>query len=101
MGTDKTGAEYRLSPAAQDDLDQIFEYTLHRWGLGQAIRYTRQLQIACAESALAPLRAQDCSHIRHGYRRQPAERHFIYFSVLLKNVFLMTRRRGRRPSACA
>jgi plasmid stabilization system protein ParE len=28
-------AEYRLSPAAQSDLQQIFDYTLREWGLEQ------------------------------------------------------------------
>ncbi|HTY50109.1 MAG TPA: type II toxin-antitoxin system RelE/ParE family toxin, partial [Steroidobacteraceae bacterium] len=60
--------EYRLSPAAQDDLDGIFDYTVKEWGLTQAVRYTQAIETACAASAEAPLQGQDCGHIRPGYR---------------------------------
>jgi len=74
-------AEFRLSPAAQGDLDGIFDYTVQPWGLEQAVRYTLALENACAALAEAPARAQDCSHIRPGYRRGAIGRHFIYFRI--------------------
>ena len=37
---------YLLSPAAQADLDQIWDYTYHRWDPGQADEYLRELQRA-------------------------------------------------------
>ncbi len=74
-------AEYRLSPAAANDLDDIFHYTLQQWGLEQAIRYTQAMEKACAELAETPTRAPDCSHIRPGYRRGVADRHIIYFRI--------------------
>ena len=72
-------AEYRLSPAAQRDLEGLFDYTAARWGLAQATRYTDAIEAACAEMAEAPFQGQDCSHIRSGYRRRGAEHHMIYF----------------------
>jgi toxin ParE1/3/4 len=74
-------AEFRLSPAAQRDLDGVFDYTVAQWGLVQALRYTDLIEAACAELAEAPLQAQDCSHIRPGYRRRGVEQHVIYFQV--------------------
>ena len=32
-------AEYRLSPAAERDLEEIWKYTRKEWGLEQAERY--------------------------------------------------------------
>lgn len=72
-------AEYRLSPAAQGDLDGIFDYTVREWGLAQAVRYMQELDATCAAMAEAPLQGQDCSHIRPGYRRRAAAHHFIYY----------------------
>ncbi|MFT3905683.1 MAG: type II toxin-antitoxin system RelE/ParE family toxin [Steroidobacteraceae bacterium] len=72
-------AEYRLSPAAQDDLDGIFDYTVREWGLAQAVRYTRLLEDICAAVAQAPSQGQECGHIRPGYRRHAVEHHFIYY----------------------
>ncbi len=72
-------AEYRLSPSAQADLESIFDYTAKEWGLEQALRYTDWIEAACATLAEAPMLAQDCGHIRPGYRRRGVEQHMIYF----------------------
>lgn len=72
-------AEYRLSPKAQRDLDDIFDYTVERWGLRQAIRYTDLIEAACTRLAETPLASQDCAMIRPGYRRKNVEQHAIYF----------------------
>ncbi|QJU57796.1 type II toxin-antitoxin system RelE/ParE family toxin [Sphingomonas sp. AP4-R1] len=72
-------ADYRLSPRAQRDLEAVFDYTAHHWGLAQAMRYTDLIEAACADLAEAPQHAQDCSHIRPGYRRRGIGQHVIYF----------------------
>jgi toxin ParE1/3/4 len=41
-------AEYRLSLAAQRDLDRIFDDTVIEWGLAQAADYTDLIEQACA-----------------------------------------------------
>lgn len=74
-------AEFRLSPAAQSDMDGIFDYTVRQWGMEQAVRYTQAVENACTALAKAPVQAPDCSHIRPGYRRGTVGRHFIYFRV--------------------
>jgi toxin ParE1/3/4 len=74
-------AEYRLSPAAQGDLDGIFDYTATEWGLKQAVRYTELLEATCADLAGAPSQGQDCGLIRPGYRRRAVEHHFIYYRI--------------------
>ena len=72
-------AEYRLSPAAQRDLDGIFDHTVKRWGLPQALRYIDLIEAACGALAETPLQSQDCAIIRPGYRRRGIGRHAIYF----------------------
>jgi toxin ParE1/3/4 len=74
-------AEYRFSPKAQRDLEEIFDYTVARWGLPQAMRYADRIEAACANLAETPLQAQDCAHIRPGYRRRSVEQHVIYFRL--------------------
>jgi toxin ParE1/3/4 len=71
-------AEYRLSPAAQRDLENIFDYTVAEWGLPQAIRYIEQIEGACLALAESPNIAVACEHIRAGYRRRTVQRHVIY-----------------------
>jgi len=72
-------AEYRLSPAAQRDLDGVFDYSVAEWGLAQAMRYIDLIEAACADLAEAPQRAQGCGAIRPDYRRRSVEQHVIYF----------------------
>lgn len=74
-------AEYRLSPLAQRDLEELFDHTLARWGEAQALRYTDLIADACAALAAAPYQAPDCAHIRPGYRRRGVEQHMIYFRI--------------------
>ena len=73
--------EYRLSPAAEIDLEHIWTYTAERWGIDQADRYTDHLTTAFAELAQLPKSAPACDHIRPGYRRRNIERHVIYFRI--------------------
>lgn len=74
-------AEYRLTPAAERDLESIWTYTAGQWGVEQAHRYIDALTQAFASLANAPKSAPSCDHIRPGYRRWQMERHMIYFRV--------------------
>ena len=74
-------AEFRLSPAAQADLDGIFDYSARQWGVAQAVQYVDDLQRVCAELAETPTQAFDFGHIRPGYRRGMAGSHSIYFRI--------------------
>ncbi len=73
--------EYRLTPAAERDLENIWLYTRQQWGEELADRYTAILANAFAELAQAPKTVPSCDHIRRGYRRRSVERHMIYFRV--------------------
>lgn len=74
-------AEYRLTPAAERDLELIWEYTARQWGIEQADRYIDFLIAAFAKLADSPKTAPSCEHIRPDYRRWGVERHMIYFRV--------------------
>ena len=74
-------AEYRLTPAAERDLESIWTYTVRQWGVEQADRYIDFLTAAFVELANAPKTAPSCDHVRSGYRRWGVERHMIYFRV--------------------
>ena len=74
-------AEYRLSPAAERDLEGIWTYTVQQWGVEQAIRYTDLLTAAFAALAQSPKAAPTCDYIRPDYRRRSVEHHMIYFRI--------------------
>lgn len=74
-------AEYRLTPAAERDLESIWTYTAGQWGVEQADRYIDVLTSAFSELADSPRTGPSCEHIRPGYRRWRVEQHMIYFRV--------------------
>jgi toxin ParE1/3/4 len=74
-------AEYRLTPAAQQDLDDIFEHSVAEWGLPVALRYSEDLEAAFDMLANALQRGRSCETIRPGYRRLGVGTHMIYFKA--------------------
>ncbi len=82
-------AEYRLTPAAEEDLEAIWEYTCQEWSMDQADRYIEQMTTVFAELAQSPKIAQACEHIRAGYRRYGVERHVIYFRIATDGIAIV------------
>ncbi len=74
-------AEFRLTPAAERDLEIIWTYTVQQWGLQQANRYIDFLNAAFEALSHSPNTAPECDHIRLGYRRRKVERHLIYLRI--------------------
>ncbi|MDY6076974.1 type II toxin-antitoxin system RelE/ParE family toxin [Mobiluncus sp.] len=72
---------YRLKPAAQKDLSDIWDYTQANWGVEQAEKYTRDIQRAIETLADNPLRGPERPDIAADYRSIPAGKHAIFFRV--------------------
>jgi toxin ParE1/3/4 len=70
---------YVLSPSAQADLSEIWEYSAARWGDGQAEVYLRQIQAAIETIAADPRRGRRCDDIRAGYSKYAAGSHVVFY----------------------
>jgi toxin ParE1/3/4 len=73
---------YVLSPRAQADLDEIWNYTTERWDEDQADRYIFDIREAIETIARDPRRGRACDYIRSGYRKYPAGSHMLFFRVI-------------------
>ena len=82
-------AEYRLTPAAERDLEAIWTYTLDRWSVQQADRYIDTLVAVFQALSQSPKTAPACDHIRQGYRRRSVERHMIYFQTTQYGILVV------------
>ncbi|VVO58860.1 type II toxin-antitoxin system RelE/ParE family toxin [Pseudomonas fluorescens] len=82
-------AEYRLTPAAEGDLEAIWSYTARQWSPDQANRYIEIIIAAFAQLAERPKTAPACDAIRPGYRRCNVERHIIYFRITAYGVAII------------
>ncbi|MEM0515603.1 type II toxin-antitoxin system RelE/ParE family toxin [Pseudoalteromonas sp. YIC-827] len=74
-------AKYRLSSAADQDFEQLFEYGIDNFGLAQAKSYIDGLIIQLQSIAQNPLHYQAVEHVRQGYRRSVYGKHTIYYVV--------------------
>ncbi|MBH0131220.1 type II toxin-antitoxin system RelE/ParE family toxin [Salinibacterium sp. NK8237] len=71
---------YRLSPAAQQDLSAIWDYTQERWDATQAEIYIFEMRAVIERIAADPQRGRTCSDIREGYRRYSIGSHLIFYT---------------------
>ena len=74
-------SRYLLSPAAQADLEEIWDYTAERWDVDQAEEYLRGLQHAIERAAANPRVGRSCDEIRPGYRKLAAGSHTLYYRL--------------------
>lgn len=77
---------YVLSPRAQADIDEIWEYSADRWDINQANRYIAQIRKAVEAIASDPRRGRSCDEIRQGYRRFSAGSHVLFFRIVADQV---------------
>ena len=81
---------YILSPAAESDVNDIWDYTLENWGVAQAASYVGDIRDACA----ALSRGQKVSRpvtIREGYQKALIGSHIIYFRLVNDNSIVVVR----------
>ncbi|MFC9363759.1 type II toxin-antitoxin system RelE/ParE family toxin [Rhodococcus sp. NPDC057014] len=74
-------SRFLLSPAAQADLEDIWDYTADRWDVDQAEEYLRELQRGIERAAANPLVGRPCDEIRTGYRTLAVGAHMLFYRV--------------------
>ncbi len=76
-------SNYALSPLAQADLSDIWDYSYSQWGTGLADAYVLAIHEACEGLATAMANSrpagQSADHIRTGYRKQIVGSHLVFF----------------------
>lgn len=72
-------SSYRLTPAARQDLSEIWDYTAERWDESQAGRYLTELRAAAERIAEDPRRGRACDEVRPGYRRYAIGSHVLFY----------------------
>jgi toxin ParE1/3/4 len=79
---------YLLSPRAQTDLDEIWDYTASRWGFDQAESYTRDLWNRIERIAKTPELGQECSNVRAALQNR------LWLARTLLPTYIQRRRRS-------
>jgi toxin ParE1/3/4 len=72
---------YILSPAAQADLGDIWDYSARSWGAEQADRYVLGIRDACEALANGSRQGRPIDDIRPGYRKLAVASHFLFYRI--------------------
>lgn len=80
---------YRLSPAAQRDMAEIWLYSAQNWGADRADDYIRALNEAMVSIAKDPLIGASCEDIRPGYRKRLSGSHAIFYRQVSNDILIM------------
>lgn len=68
-----------VSPAAELDLDDIWDYSVENWGARQAERYIRLIQDTIIGLVQGTQPSRSASHVRAGYRSLLVGAHVVFF----------------------
>lgn len=74
-------SQYVLSPAAQADLEDIWDFGEAQWGADRAELYLRALQHGAETVAADPRRGRSCDDIRPGYFRFSVGSHILFYRL--------------------
>jgi toxin ParE1/3/4 len=78
-----------VSPRAQADIDDIWEYTVGRWGTRQAETYLRLIKEAVEAVATDPRAGRTCDDVRPGYRKYLVGSHVLFYRVTATAVVVV------------
>jgi toxin ParE1/3/4 len=70
---------FRFSRRAEVDLLTIGDYSLHKWGKAQTVRYIGELEVCCQTLADNPALGRLCDHVRPGLHRHEHGRHVVFY----------------------
>jgi toxin ParE1/3/4 len=79
-------AQFRLTPRAAADLDEIADYTMEEWEAAQMGDYLRSLNQRFEWLAQNPLAGRERNDVHPGYRSFPEGSHVIFYIVSDENV---------------
>lgn len=86
---------YRLSQAADQDIEAIFDYTQAEYGLQQAIQYTSSFSKIFDELVTSPELGRNRPEIRIGLRSIAHQEHVIFYRIMKDHIRIVRVLYGR------
>jgi toxin ParE1/3/4 len=84
MATD--GRSQHLSPLAERDLEDIWNYTARTWSVSQADKYHGDLMSAIELLSQGTRRGRDASDIRPGYLKYAVGMHLLFYLITQNHI---------------
>lgn len=76
---------YRLSPLAEDDLEEIWIFTAGRWSVSQADHYHADIIDALEKLASGERKGRN-TDVRPGYLKYAIGRHFVFYRATSSGI---------------
>jgi len=86
---------YVLSPEADQDLAEIFDYTHSQFGLDQAVAYLSDLDVSISHLVHYPLSGRERPEIRPELRSFPKASHVIFYRIMADHIRIIRVLHGR------
>ncbi len=87
---------YELSEEADKDLEDIFNYTIEKYGIHQAKIYLNKIDSALSKLGNNPGIGRERPEVRHGLRSLLVENYTIFYRVLADRLRIVRVLHSRR-----
>lgn len=87
---------YELSAAADQDIQDIYDYAAQEYGEDQAESYTLEIEVFLDELVRSPEIGRRRDNIRTGLRSFPKRHHIIFYRVLTDRIRVVRILHNRR-----
>ena len=94
--SERTVTRYELSPSADADLEDIFDYTDQEFGMNQAIEYLNELERIFERLVENPELGRNRNEIKKGLRSFPKAEHIIFYRILSGHIRIVRVLHGNR-----
>ncbi len=84
-----TPRSYDLTEQAEQDLEDIFDYTVSEFGVDQAIRYVSEFEGVFENLAANTELGRERNEVRKGLRSFAKNSHVIFYRILKKRVRIL------------
>ena len=85
-----------LSEIADEDLEDIFDYTTTEFGLEQAEKYLNEIEDVFQNLLLNPELGKTRNEIKEGLYSFPKDNHIIFYRILENNIRIVRVLHGSR-----
>lgn len=72
---------YELSKEADRDLEEIFEYTINKFGLNQAVKYLNEFEVLFSELIINPDMGKNRNEIKSGLKSFSKSAHVVFYRI--------------------
>ncbi len=92
----EAGLFYELSAEADGDLEEIFDYTEHEFGMDQAVKYVSAFGDVFEQLLENPQIGRERKEIRNGLRSTIKDKHVVFYRILKDRVRIVRVLHGSR-----